>query len=217
MASESADSPSWCNHLASLRARPRRSATTLILLGAAEVDQTGPMPVSLASAFRNRLPVGNALPSSALRGPYARSPAKASPAAASSNQLVPCRPASNPLRKAASIKHTVRGAFPTSDLTMQDKAACEAELLEDVLAKTTAESKQSHINTWARFHIRWFGLQVPVFPLTVVKVRAVASQFKSCGYRSYPNYVSTVKDLFLEQEDTRPAKLLRYSAGPYQR
>ena len=39
---------------------------------------------------------------------------------------------------------------------------------------------------------------VPPLPLTVTSIEAVAAQMKAANYRSFPNYVSTIKDLHIE-------------------
>ena len=127
--------------------------------------------VSVASTFRNRLPSSRPLALASSRGPYS-CPTRPTATAARPLAKQPAL-ASNPHRNASTIRHTVRGVFPTNDITQQEKIIIEDALLADVHAASTVASRQSHINTWARLHVRWFGLHVPVLPLTPEKLRAV--------------------------------------------
>ena len=46
----------------------------------------------------------------------------------------------------------------------------------------------------------WFGDHVPVLPLTEEKILALAAMFKRGGSRSWPNYVTVMKDKHIELE-----------------
>ena len=100
--------------------------------------------------------------------------------------------ASNPHRAAPRIAYSVRGVLPTSALDHADGVALLEELDEDRYAQSSKAPKASHINTWVKLHVRWFGGDIPPLPLTVESVRAVAAQMKGAGYRSFPNYLDTM-------------------------
>ncbi|CAE8680307.1 unnamed protein product [Polarella glacialis] len=69
------------------------------------------------------------------------------------------------------------------------------ELLEqDVTAASALSSRCSLLKTWSQFHFKFYGEFVPVFPITVDKLRDVAAIFKAGDYRSFPNYVSRIKE-----------------------
>ena len=44
-----------------------------------------------------------------------------------------------------------------------------------------------------RMHVAWFGDQIPVIPLSVQKIRAIAALFKAGHYSSFSNYASRAK------------------------
>ena len=67
------------------------------------------------------------------------------------------------------------------------------ELMADVNANSAAGSKESHLRTWTTYHKLWFGDADEVFPLSVAKILCVAAIFKKARYRSFPNYLSTVR------------------------
>ena len=67
------------------------------------------------------------------------------------------------------------------------------ELDSDVHARSSVASQQSLLATWTRLHFRWFGGNSPPFPTWPLAVRAIASQMKLAGYRSFGNYLSRAK------------------------
>ena len=67
------------------------------------------------------------------------------------------------------------------------------ELDSDVHARSSVASQQSLLATWTRLHVRWFGGNSPPFPTWPLAVRAIASQMKLAGYRSFGNYLSRAK------------------------
>ena len=44
------------------------------------------------------------------------------------------------------------------------------------------------------FHQSWFSAEVPVLPLNMTKVDAIAAMFKTGGYRSFDNYLSRARE-----------------------
>ena len=60
-------------------------------------------------------------------------------------------------------------------------------------AASSKPSQASLLKTWERFHYKWFSEDVPTFPIYEFALRAVASQFKRAGYRSFSNYLSAAK------------------------
>ena len=67
------------------------------------------------------------------------------------------------------------------------------ELDSGVHARSSVASQQSLLATWTRLHVRWFGGNSPPFPTWPLAVRAIASQMKLAGYRSFGNYLSRAK------------------------
>jgi len=155
-----------------------------------------PLPLTLREAFAPRLRSATMVPPPVAQGVVHQRPVPGLSSKAASPVAIP---SVNPHRAAPIIRRTTRGHFPDEDdrLTEVRKVALLDELEKDVVALSTAESRASHRVTWTRFHMRWFGVEVPVLPLTPVKIQAVAAQFKAQGYRSFPNYVSTLKDFHL--------------------
>ena len=76
---------------------------------------------------------------------------------------------------------------------MLDRQSILDDLHRDVLAPSSRATQEALWRTWASCHTRWWGLAVPVLPLTVQKLEAVAAQLKFGGYRSAPNYMSAAK------------------------
>ena len=83
--------------------------------------------------------------------------------------------------------------MPSTDLRENERDELLADLEGDVLAPSTSVARESNFRIWAAYHMRWFGMESPVLPLTVEAIRAVAAQMKGAGYRSFPNYLSAAK------------------------
>lgn len=66
-------------------------------------------------------------------------------------------------------------------------------LENDFHAASTKASRSSCLNTWLQFHHAWFQHEDP-FPLTKDKIIAIAALFKKGKYKSFPNYLSRVKE-----------------------
>ena len=81
-------------------------------------------------------------------------------------------------------------------------------LQADTSAKTTAASRASCVRTWSYLHRLWFGDSTPTLPLTTSSICAVAAQMKSAGYRSFVNYLDTMKAIHVENFDWTPAMVL---------
>ena len=52
--------------------------------------------------------------------------------------------------------------------------------------------------TWCVFHGKCWGCDVPVLPLTPKHMYGIAAMFKSCGYRSYHQYVRAAKGMHIQ-------------------
>ena len=68
------------------------------------------------------------------------------------------------------------------------------ELMQDVYAASSRAPRDALLNTWAKFHEKWFGSNVELLPLTEDKILKISSLFKKGGYKSVKNYFSRVKD-----------------------
>ena len=74
------------------------------------------------------------------------------------------------------------------------------DLYQDRDAASGKGVRSSHLATWTKFHIKAIGAggdleRTPVLPLTLAKIVPVAALFKAGDYRSYANYLSTMKIL----------------------
>ena len=108
-------------------------------------------------------------------------------------------PLSNPFRVTPVVAHTVAGCRPRAPLDDAGAAKVMASFERDILARSTALTRASNVRTWIFFHVRWFGEGTPVLPLTPGIIFAIAAQFKAQGYRSFPNYVSAMKDVHSDE------------------
>ena len=70
----------------------------------------------------------------------------------------------------------------------------QQELEDDFYAITTRAPREARLVTWQKFHVWWFGEDIPVLPLTVSKICRISALFKAGSYKSYKNYISTIKD-----------------------
>ena len=105
----------------------------------------------------------------------------------------------NPFRVTPVVAHTVAGCRPRAPLNDAEAARVMASFERDILARSTALTRASNVRTWIFFHVRWFGEGTPVLPLTPGIIFAIAAQFKAQGYRSFPNYVSAMKDVHSDE------------------
>ena len=67
-------------------------------------------------------------------------------------------------------------------------------LVGDFYAASSNAPRTSQLKTWERYHVKWFGDDVPVWPLTDSSILRVSSLFKLGGYKSFKNYMSRAKD-----------------------
>lgn len=91
---------------------------------------------------------------------------------------------------AAAAALALRGAEPILE-----------DLLTDRNARSSVAAKASWVNTWRRFHGLAFANAsppVPLLPMTPMSLVHVAALFKAGGYRGFPNYLSAVKALHIE-------------------
>eukprot|EP00435_Cladocopium_sp_Y103_P056907 s446_g19.t1 len=68
------------------------------------------------------------------------------------------------------------------------------ELFTDMYASSSRAPRDALLNTWNRFHLKWFGESVEVLPTTEDKLFKVSSLFKRGGYKSVKNYLSRIKE-----------------------
>ena len=168
-----------------------------------------------AKPFTPPRPAFSATASRSLAGGASSSAVHASRPATSSTPSVaqPAQAVTNPRRLCAHPKVSVRGTMPSTALSSEDAAQQLEDLQRDFFAPGSFASRQSHPRSWTFFHQRWFGEQVPVFPLTDASIQAVSAQMKACGYRSFPNYMDTVMSTHSESHDWhRALELIRKRA-----
>ena len=91
------------------------------------------------------------------------------------------------------IAYSTRSRPLHTPLDEESKVNLLLELASDVNARSTVASQQSMLSTWTRLHARWFGIKSSPFPTWPLVVRAIASQMKVAGYRSFGNYLSRTK------------------------
>ena len=76
------------------------------------------------------------------------------------------------------------------------------------MARSTAASRASCIRTWGLMHRRWWGDSLPILPLTASSICAVAAQMKAGGYRSFTNYLDTMKSIHIQDYEWSAALAL---------
>ena len=64
----------------------------------------------------------------------------------------------------------------------------------DVRAASSATTAESSRKTWCKFHVAWFGLDVPPIPLDPSKVCAIGACFKERSYKSFAPHSSKAKE-----------------------
>ena len=115
-------------------------------------------------------------------------------------------------RDAPVVIPTVRGTRarrPTSELTASERVEAMAFYERDVLARSSAGSKESLWRTWCYFHQRWYGPNSEPVPATPHSLAVVVAQMKASGYQSVGNYVSALKDRHIAQEHLWDQNLAR--------
>ena len=83
--------------------------------------------------------------------------------------------------------------------SVETKQIALDELEFDKVANSARAARASTWATWCRMHRAWFGDRLPVLPLTVQKIKAVAAMFKAGYYTSFANYASRAKAEHIEQ------------------
>ena len=96
--------------------------------------------------------------------------------------------------KKASIDLAIAAAATT-----ESRIAALDDFEFDKVANSARAARISIWNTWIRMHRAWFGEAVPVLPLTVCKIKAVAALFKAGNYTAFANYASRAKAEHIEQ------------------
>ena len=132
--------------------------------------------------------------------------------AASRCLVVPPSPASSSAAVAASTTSTRRSDAPVIKRTRRGNASAALadldalgvdhlvqELHDDRVAKSSKGDKETHLSTWTKFHRAAFGSVAPIFPITVYTLIVVSSLLKKGKYRSFENYLSTIRGLHIEQ------------------
>ena len=67
----------------------------------------------------------------------------------------------------------------------------------DFYAASSRKPRDAMLQTWARFHRRWYANN-DIVPLTVESMEKVSCLFKLGAYKSYKNYLSRIKELHQE-------------------
>ena len=98
-------------------------------------------------------------------------------------------------RDAPVVAHTTgaKRNKSTSLLPTGQRAQLLGKLREKNVARSSAGSYCSHMRAWLRLHRRWFGVDVPLIPITPLKIEAVASQLSHLRYRSFANNLASAK------------------------
>ena len=99
------------------------------------------------------------------------------------------------------VRPTVRGDKSLALGAARSQESREEALQELTGAFSSASSvgpQASLLKTWIQFHDAWFEGTVDAFPLTVLKIYAVAAMLKRGGYRAVDGYLSRAKDAHLE-------------------
>ena len=72
------------------------------------------------------------------------------------------------------------------------------ELVRDYTSTSAQGPAASVLRTWEIMHYRMHDAHIPVYPLTADKIARVAAAFKSCGYRSFANYLTRAKEQHIQ-------------------
>ena len=114
-------------------------------------------------------------------------------------------------RYIAASHSTVKRRRQDAPIAVPSKRGCKGDALKidtnssastaytrDKTAASSVGPRESLLRTWNDIHFACFSDTVPVLPLTVEKIAAVACRFKAGGYRSFPNYMSRMKSMHIE-------------------
>ena len=108
-------------------------------------------------------------------------------------------------RRDAPLVDFTRGP-PRDKATSRIPRGARDGLLNSMRVRKTARSSlgsiRSLLRTWKRMHVRWYGPDEPVLPITPEKIEAVASQMCHLRYRSFANYLSAAKRAHVMSELT---------------
>ena len=131
------------------------------------------------------------------------------PSASGTSSSTSTRTPPIPLRSDMPIVKNARRGGVASALSTGRSVGMQS-LIDDLQQDREAASgkgvRSSHLATWSTFHFQALGEdradadRTPVLPLTPDKVVAVAALFKAGDYRSYANYISSVKSFHLDAE-----------------
>lgn len=128
------------------------------------------------------------------------------------------------------VCQVVRTGSQIAALAAADDETIKDETLANYEARTLATSSvaphAARWTTWVKMHKKWFGTgpgALPILPLTVESLRAVAAMLIAGGYRSCGHYVSRAKDehtkscewsAMLAREQRRANLAARRGMGP---
>ena len=104
---------------------------------------------------------------------------------------------------ASVVRHLRRGTCTDAlaALEAEGVSAVVDALLQDRYSRSAAASNASLLKTWQRFRFQAFAHelpQVPLLPITARSLILIGALFKAGGYRSYPNYVSVLRGLHID-------------------
>jgi hypothetical protein len=157
-------------------------------------------------------PLVGARPLAQLEWPVALSGHTQSGSASSSSHGPPAR------ADAPTVKHARRGGVERALDGLQSTGF--PSLLDDLVGDRDANSGRGTqlilLRTWTRFHDAVFGNPLeegylPMLPASARTIAAVAAIFKKGDYRSFPNYLSALKQDYVERGHERGA-LLEHTA-----
>ena len=177
----------------------------LIMLGLSPAASPPPGAASAApplavGAVRKSPPAAAA--NAALRSPACSSLIPSGPHFSKASSMPPVARGRSMARRADApvIKSARRGSSSKAIAALHSEGldSLVQELYDDRTAKSAAGDKETHLATWTNFHQLTLGTDVPVIPVTVWSLVCVASLFKKGDYRSFNQYVSSLKGFHVE-------------------
>ena len=147
---------------------------------------------------------------STLAAPAASSAARAAPSSSTSS-FSKSAPSTQGKRAALRsdmpvVKNTRRGGAAQAFEAVRSEGmeSLVGDMYRDREAASGVGTTKSHIATWTKFHDKVYGTiagcgGTPVLPLVPDQVVAVAALFKAGDYRSYANYLASMKSKHLDE------------------
>ena len=129
-------------------------------------------------------------------------PGQLAKASSSTQAIAATAPSRLPLRPDhAKIRNSRRGGKDKAVRALESRGL--GPLVDDLYTGRDAAigtgNRQSHINTWTEFHVLIFGDSLPVLPITTKKLIPIGAMFKAGDFRSFPNYITSIKSHHLDE------------------